>query len=207
MPYADSNGIRIYYEVEGQGVPLMLMHGFAGSLDSWHNYGYTRELRKDYRLIMLDARGHGGSDKPHEVAAYRPDLFTNDVVAILDDLKLEKVHYFGYSQGAAVGFKSIARYAISRFHSLILGGMSPYGITAEAEKRWSRALTETMQTAAEQGMSAFIAFFEKLSGPMLPGERALYLKNDPWALLAMRKAYAEWPGAFTAAVAIFGRED
>lgn len=195
MPYAVNQGVRIHYEVEGEGLPLVMMHGFSGSLEGWYDYGYAQELRKNYRLILMDARGHGASDKPHDVEAYRPNLFAGDIVAVLDDLGVKKAHYYGYSQGGAIGFKSVARYALSRFYSLIIGGMSPYSVTAEGEKQWSQQLTSAMQTAVKEGMGSFIAFNEKIFGPMPPAAKARTLKNDPSALIAMRKAYAEWPGA------------
>ena len=76
MPYADSNGVRIYYEVEGKpdGPPLVVQHGLTGYLESWRERGYADVLGADYRLILIDARGHGRSDKPHEPEAYVREL-------------------------------------------------------------------------------------------------------------------------------------
>lgn len=65
MPYVNNEGVRIYYEVEGQGPPLVLIAGLTGNLKTWRLYGYVKELKGDYRLILLDPRGHGDSDKPH----------------------------------------------------------------------------------------------------------------------------------------------
>jgi pimeloyl-ACP methyl ester carboxylesterase len=102
LPYADSNGVKIYYEVEGNadGPPLVLQHGLTGYLESWRERGYTKVLGGDYRLILVDARGHGRSDKPHEPEAYVRELRAADVVAVLDDLGIEKTYYFGYSMAA-----------------------------------------------------------------------------------------------------------
>jgi pimeloyl-ACP methyl ester carboxylesterase len=195
MPYSVNQGVNIHYEVEGHGPPLVMMHGFSGNLEVWYDYGYVQELGKNYQLILMDARGHGASDKPHEIEAYRPNLFAGDIVAVLDDLGVKKAHYYGYSQGGAIGFKSVARHALSRFYSLILGGMSPYNVITEAELQWGKLLTSAMQTAVEQGMESYISIIEKTMGPMLPSVKAQCLKNDPSALLAMRKAYADWPGS------------
>ena len=65
MPYANNHGIRLHYQVEGAGPPLVLQHGFSDSLESWYEMGYVTPLKQDYRLILIDARGHGASDKPH----------------------------------------------------------------------------------------------------------------------------------------------
>ena len=56
MPYANNNGVRIYYEVEGQGPPLVLAHGMGGGgdLDAWRSTGYTDALKDDYQLILFD---------------------------------------------------------------------------------------------------------------------------------------------------------
>jgi hypothetical protein len=70
LPYANNNGVKIYYEVEGEGPPLVLGHGLSGTLNHWWRLGYVDALRHDFRLILFDARGHGRSDKPHESSAY-----------------------------------------------------------------------------------------------------------------------------------------
>src|SRR5688572_13885545 len=59
MPYADHQGVWIHYQVEGEGPPLALQHGFSGSLEDWQEFGYTDRLKQDYQLILVDARGHG----------------------------------------------------------------------------------------------------------------------------------------------------
>ena len=71
MPYVNSNGVHIYYELEGQGPPLVLAHGGTGSLGAWRQYGYTDALRREFQLILFDARGHGRSDRPHEAVDRR----------------------------------------------------------------------------------------------------------------------------------------
>ena len=75
MPYATNDGIRIHYEAEGDGPPLVLQHGFAWKVKSWAMAGYVDALKARYRLIRVDARGHGDSDKPHDPAAYSLSAF------------------------------------------------------------------------------------------------------------------------------------
>ena len=70
MPYATNDGTRIHYRVEGSGSPLILQHGFFWSLDGWQKWGYVDALKSQFQLVLVDARGHGASDKPHEAAAY-----------------------------------------------------------------------------------------------------------------------------------------
>ena len=137
MPYAMNNGIKIYYEVEGEGLPLMLAHGGTGSLDGWRQVGYTEALRDKFRLILFDARGHGRSDRPHEASI---SAMADDAVAVLDSVSVSKAHYWGYSMGSAVGFDLAVRHA-SRFYSFILGGISPY--------RWPEAMVAPLRGALE----------------------------------------------------------
>ncbi len=114
MPYAYNQGVRIHYEVEGEGPPLVLQHGITGNLESWHRRGFVAGLKNSYRLILVDARGHGASDKPHDSKAYTGGSMAGDVIAVLDDIKLGKSHYFGYSMGGLIGF-AIAKHAPERF--------------------------------------------------------------------------------------------
>ena len=81
----------------------------------WRDLGYVDALKHDYKLILIDARGAGASDKPHDAAAYDPALRASDVVAVLDDLGIRHAHYFGYSLGGWVGFL-LAKYAPDRSH-------------------------------------------------------------------------------------------
>lgn len=128
MPYVNNQGINIHYQIEGNDSdpPLLLHHGFTQNLTRWQLVGYVEELKSSYQLILVDARGHGESDKPYDSEAYELELRVSDVVAVLDELKLEKVHFWGFSMGGRIGF-GIANYAPSRVLSYIIGGSHPYG--------------------------------------------------------------------------------
>src|SRR5262245_59440298 len=100
MPYLQHDGIHIYYRVEGeQGVPIVMLHGLTGSLDDFYEFGWVAGLKDDYRLILLDARGHGHSDKPHTPEAYNVELMVHDVTAVLDELEIDQAHFMGFSMG------------------------------------------------------------------------------------------------------------
>ena len=81
MPYACNGSVRIHYQVEGRGPALVLQHGFTESLVDWYEAGYVDALKPDYRLVLIDARGHGASDKPHDPDAYLLGERVADVVA------------------------------------------------------------------------------------------------------------------------------
>jgi pimeloyl-ACP methyl ester carboxylesterase len=74
MPYTNNNAVKIYYEAEGQGLPIVMLHGGGGDLETWQERGYTESLRTDYGLILIDERGHGKSDKPVETKVYDKEL-------------------------------------------------------------------------------------------------------------------------------------
>ena len=175
MPYANNNGVGIHYHVEGDGPPLVLQHGFTSCVKSWYLYGYVEGLKNDYRLVLIDARGHGASDKPHDPQSYQLSLRVGDVIAVMDDLKLDKAHYMGYSMGGRIGF-GIAKHAPERFHSLAIGGMSPDGSGGEA--------TSGRIELLKRGMEAYVAHSEAQSGPIDPERKEWLLANDPDALIA-----------------------
>src|SRR5215471_1863630 len=95
MPYATNQGLRIHYRVEGAGPPLVLQHGYTWNMGGWSRSGYVEPLKSHYQLILLDARGHGASDKPHDPDAYRLPRKVGDVVAVLDALEVPSAHFWG----------------------------------------------------------------------------------------------------------------
>ena len=174
MPFANSKGVRIHYEVQGAGPPLVLQHGFTSSLEAWRLFGYVQALSQDYQCILLDARGHGTSDKPHDSAAYSLPKRVSDVVAVLDALDIRQAHFFGYSMGGWIGF-GMAKYAPERIRALLIGGAHPY-----ADRSWNH-FRQVDGTDPE----AFIAAFEAVMEQRVSAEFKPYvLANDLQALAA-----------------------
>ncbi len=180
MPYVDNSGVSIHYHVEGEGPPLVLQHGLTNSLKTWYAYGFVEELRKDYRLILVDARGHGRSGKPHDPQDYDLKLRVNDILAVMDNLGVEKAHYMGYSMGGRIGF-GIVMHAVDRFHSLIIGGIS-------ADTQNSDNPPQDRIDSLRQGMAHYVAEAEAKEGPMEAGRRERLLDNDPEAMIAATTA-------------------
>jgi pimeloyl-ACP methyl ester carboxylesterase len=156
MPYADNQGVRIHYGVAGEGVPLVLQHGFTQCIEDWHEAGYVEALKSDFQLILVDARGHGASDKPHDAGAYPLDKRASDVVAVLDALGVEKAHFWGYSMGSWIAL-GMAKYAPQRVGALVVGGGHPYARDQSATRSLvSRALAGG-ETIGEGGGGLFVA--------------------------------------------------
>ena len=184
MPYATSNGVRIYYEREGSGPPLILHTGFGATLEQWRECGYLGALRDEYALILLDPRGQGRSDKPHDPAAYTYDQRVADVLAVLDAAEVGHAIFWGYSMGGRVAFAA-ARYAPTRFRAFVAGGMHP--------EVPDRAVQDEEVAALGGGMLGYIALLERDSGPLPAGWRSTLLANDAAALRASASATAEAP--------------
>lgn len=127
MPFIPNNDIKINYEIEGtpQGECLVLQHGFFGGIEDWYDYDYVERLKKTFKLIVIDARGHGKSDKPHRSEQYSLYLRAQDVIKVLDAEKIDKCHYFGYSMGGWISF-GLMKWFTSRFKSFILDAIHPY---------------------------------------------------------------------------------
>jgi len=133
MAYADNNGVRIHYQVEGNGPPLVLQHGYSDSLESWYDFGYVEKLESERQLVLIDARGHGASDKPHDTAEYTRELQASDVVAVLRDLHIPCADYWGYSMGGQIGF-AMAQSAPDRVRGLIIGGAAGAGLARAGDR-------------------------------------------------------------------------
>jgi pimeloyl-ACP methyl ester carboxylesterase len=118
----DANGVKISYTVQGQGEPVVLNHGWLSNADlNWELPGISALLAKDHQVVTLDVRGHGKSDKPVKEEAYGPQL-VEDIVRLLDHLKIEKAHIVGYSMGGIIAGNFIAKHP-TRVLSGTLGGM------------------------------------------------------------------------------------
>lgn len=96
MPFADSHGVKIYYELRGHGEPFVLLPGQASDHETWDDV--AEDYESDHQLVLIDYRGTGKSDMPTS-PPYSTRLFANDVVAVLDDAGLERAHAFGISFG------------------------------------------------------------------------------------------------------------
>ncbi|MDY0908643.1 alpha/beta hydrolase family protein [Microbacterium sp. CFBP9034] len=121
---AEGHRIATYLWGDGDGPTVLCVHGFASSCrDNWVNTGWVRDLtRAGFRVLGVDQRGHGASDKPHEPEAYGMASLTGDLVAVLDTYLLDSVLYAGYSLGARVGWQ-LAVNAPEHVERAVLGGI------------------------------------------------------------------------------------
>jgi len=159
MPYIVNDGVKIYYRVEGAGETIILQHGFFGSSEDWYEWGYVDELKKSFRLIIVDGRGHGKSDKPHSPELYSPYKRGEDIIRVMDSEGISKCHYMGYSMGGWISF-GLMKFFKERFYSFILDGIHPFETDMlglqEAVKTMEEWVLED-KTISEEGRERFLS--------------------------------------------------
>ncbi len=113
---------KIAYTDEGEGKPILLIHGFINNRKSWDNTALKKDLLdKGYRVIIPDLRGNGDSDKPHEDDAYSQDAEVIDLMFLMVELKISKYWAIGYSRGSILLAKLLTK--DRRVKKAVLGGM------------------------------------------------------------------------------------
>ncbi|MBO0722677.1 MAG: alpha/beta fold hydrolase [Blastocatellia bacterium] len=118
----DAGGVKLHYVVEGEGEPVVLIHGlYASARVNWQMPGIVSLLAKNYQVIALDMPGHGESDKPVDEEAYGLEM-VEDVARLLDHLKIQKAHIVGYSMGGMIAVKFMTLHQ-ERVLSAVVGGM------------------------------------------------------------------------------------
>ncbi|MFO1090301.1 MAG: alpha/beta hydrolase [Hyphomicrobiales bacterium] len=125
MPTFDSDGVRIAYDVEGEGEPVLLVHGFASTAAvNWGSTSWIDLLKKaGRRVVTIDNRGHGQSEKLYDPAAYEAATMAEDLRRLLDTLSIESADVMGYSMGARLS-ALLAIAHPTRVRSLVLGGLA-----------------------------------------------------------------------------------
>ena len=193
--FFDSDGVKIHYTMEGEGEPVLLLHGLTGSSQQFMRTGIMKELSSSFKTIAMDIRGHGKSDKPHDPEAYGIS-FIEDPIRLLNHLGIRKTHVVGISMGGLITTAILAYYP-ERVRSAVLGSagwvppsMAPLGLDG-AE------LAESIEQG--KGMGALIAALTPVGAPPRSAEQVeniskmkLFL-NDPLALSALFRNFVPSP--------------
>lgn len=113
---------KIYYEVKGSGSPVILIHGFSGTGQGWKNCAvYKSLLQAGYMVILVDQRGNGRSDKPHNEMAYAHDAEARDIMGLMSFLKIRRYDAIGYSRGSIIASRLLV--LDKRLRRAVMGGM------------------------------------------------------------------------------------
>jgi pimeloyl-ACP methyl ester carboxylesterase len=152
MPHATADdGVRLYYEESGSGIPVIFVHEYAGDHRSWEQQ--MRHFGQRYRAITYAARGYPPSDVPEDVAKYSQVRAADDIGAVLDHLRIDKAHVVGLSMGGFATLHFGFRHA-SRARSLVVAGCG-YGAEPDQRDRF-RAEAEAIAAFIDaQGIPTF----------------------------------------------------
>jgi pimeloyl-ACP methyl ester carboxylesterase len=137
LPTFNSDGVRLNYLDQNEGatrpVPVLLIHGFASNIDmNWIATGWVKDLTAaGYRVVAIDNRGHGASEKLYVPEAYSREIMAEDARRLLDHLGIPKAHVIGYSMGARVA-ATLALAHPERIGRLVLGGLGHNMVRAMA---------------------------------------------------------------------------
>jgi pimeloyl-ACP methyl ester carboxylesterase len=156
MPHISArDGVRLYYEEAGEGTPVVFVHEYAGDYRSWE--AQMRRFSRSHRCITYSQRGYPPSDVPEDAAHYGQDIARDDVLALMDALKIVKAHVVGHSMGAYTALH-VGINAPERCISVVAAGCG-WGSTPDVKQREAmKALAaETGKMFAEEGIAAAAA--------------------------------------------------
>jgi pimeloyl-ACP methyl ester carboxylesterase len=163
--YFDADGLRLAYDDVGEGEPIVLLHGFAADRRlNWKLPGWYDVLTSaGYRVLALDARGHGQSARPADVEAYRPDGIAGDALRLLDHLGLRKACLFGYSMGGRNAAWLLAHHG-RRFRAVVIGGTGLNLLAPAEARRWAKrgfALTRDNANTESLAVPAMVPLYRR----------------------------------------------
>ncbi|MDT8435669.1 MAG: 2-succinyl-6-hydroxy-2,4-cyclohexadiene-1-carboxylate synthase [Gemmatimonadota bacterium] len=185
------DGLRLHARTGGAGPPVLLLHGFTGSAESWDD-GLLRELGRAHRWIAVDLPGHGRSDRPGDPGRYALEAVVADLADLLDAAGAEAAAWIGYSMGGRIALGAAAL-APARVRGLVLESASPGLATEEARavrRREDAALAGRLRS---DGIAAFVAEWEarplfatqeRLPPSVRAAQRRRRLANDASSLAA-----------------------
>jgi len=175
MPYVSNQNVRIYWDEQGQGEPILLIMGLGYSAHMWHR---TRpQLAQHFRTIAFDNRGVGRSDTPG--GPYPIALMASDAAAVLDAAEVSSAHVFGVSMGGMIAQEFALQYP-RRVRSLILGCTAPGGPTAvRSEPEAVQLLKARAGLTPDQAAEAALPFIYDAGTPRERIEEDLAIRR-PW---------------------------
>ena len=182
-------GTRLAYRETGQGRPVVLIHGyFSNGYVNWVKYGHAAAIAaRGFRVIMPDLRGHGDSEKPHDPAAYPPDVLADDGFALLAHLGLTDYDLGGYSLGGRTTVRMLARDATPE--RAVVAGMGLDGVLhAGGRNGHFRRILENLGTFSRRSPEGKAETFLRSTG------------TDPQAVLHLLEANVDTPREKLAAI-------
>lgn len=182
MPHATAaDGVRLYYEETGAGIPVIFVHEYAGDWRSWE--AQLRHFGQRYRAIAFNARGYEPSDVPEAVSAYSQQRAAADIGAVLDHLQIAAAHVVGLSMGGFATLHFGFRHA-AKARSLVVAGCG-YGAEPARRERFRSEAEAIAAFIQAEGMAAFAAKYAL--GPT----RVQFQNKDPRGFAEFQNMLAE----------------
>ncbi|PFK33814.1 2-succinyl-6-hydroxy-2,4-cyclohexadiene-1-carboxylate synthase [Bacillus cereus] len=152
-------GVKYEYEVVGSGEPLLLLHGFTGSMETWRPF--ISSWSKQFQVITVDLVGHGKTESPEELTHYDIQNVALQMTKLLDRLHIKKAHILGYSMGGRLAITLACLYP-GRVRSLLLENCTA-GIEMESDRQERCMKDEQLAERIElKGIEAFVNMWENI---------------------------------------------
>ena len=182
MPYATTDdGVKLWYEETGAGAPVVFVHEFAADHRSWEMQ--MRHFGQRYRCITFGARGYPPSEVPEKPESYSQNRATDDILAVMDHLKIAKAHVVGLSMGGFATLHFGFRHP-TRALSLVVAGVG-YGAEKEQQAKFRGEVETVAKTLLSEGMEKFAAKYAY--GPT----RVQFENKDPRGFAQFKKELGE----------------
>src|SRR5689334_10865377 len=203
MPEIDRDGVKIYYEVHGEGRPVLLSHGFTASSGMWKPQ-IGALVERGYRLIAWDQRGHGRSSYPDDPADYRQELAVGDMAAVLDAVGANRAVIGGLSLGGYLSLAFHLQYP-QRTAALALFDTGPGFRNDDARPKWNALAERYAIDFTERGLDALPSRAEvekrhRNADGLARAARGLLVQHDARALASL-------PDIRVPALVLVGEED
>ena len=178
MPKININGVGLYYEEHGQGYPVIFLHGFSSTHQTW--LSQVPDLSKEVRFITYDARGHGLSDSPENAEDYSADIVVEDLFQLLEQLGIEQAVVGGLSMG---GYESLRFYLThpDKVKALIIMDTGPGYKNPKAREAWNEEREARAKELETRGIEVL------LEEGMTETRKAILLKQNPIGLAHMSR--------------------
>ncbi|MGG0721530.1 2-succinyl-6-hydroxy-2,4-cyclohexadiene-1-carboxylate synthase [Bacillus mycoides] len=152
-------GVSYEYEVVGSGEPLLLLHGFTGSMETWRSF--IPSWSEQFQVILVDLVGHGKTESPEDVTHYDIQNVALQMKELLDHLHIENAHVLGYSMGGRLAITMACLYP-QYVRSLLLENCTA-GLESEEERKERRKKDERLADKIEQeGIRIFVSMWENI---------------------------------------------
>ena len=190
--FFDSAGAKIHYTMDGKGEPVILIHGYAASIaTNWGAPGIIKGLSDNYEVIAIDNRGHGQSDKPHDASAYGSKM-VDDVIRLMDHLKIKKAHVVGYSMGGFLTEALLTEHP-NRLLTATLGGAGWSDPNDHGQEQMLNQIADSLEQG--KGLGPLIAALNPVGAPPLTAQaieavnRRFLASSGPLALAAAARGH------------------